>query len=238
VDGVGFDLAWIHKVLHFSDRRLCRRRHHRIEVARGLSEHQIAQAIAFERAHQREVGFERHLEHVRAAVDGPCLLALRHDRADAGRRVEAAYARAARANALRERPLGHELDLELAGEELPLELAVLADVSRNHLADLFGLEDRTQTEVVDARVVADDSQPLRPLRQQRGEQVLGITAHTEPANHDRRAIGDLRDGLGGRHDHFVHGGDYGSRSPLTVPSAKCRALSGVRSGKWEVGSGG
>ena len=57
-------------------------------------------------------------------------------RADAGRRVERRDAGAAGAQPLGQRALRHQLDLELAGEELALELLVLADVGRDHLPDL------------------------------------------------------------------------------------------------------
>ena len=57
-------------------------------------------------------------------------------RADPGGREEAADARAAGADALGEGALRVELDLELAREELALELLVLAHVAGDHLLDL------------------------------------------------------------------------------------------------------
>ena len=51
-------------------------------------------------------------------------------------------------------PCGHELDLELAREVLPLELLVLADVARDHLPDLLVAQQDAEAEVVDAAVVA------------------------------------------------------------------------------------
>ena len=56
-------------------------------------------------------------------------------RADAGRRVEGGDPRAAGAQPLREGALGPELDLELAGEELPGELPVLPDVGGDDARD-------------------------------------------------------------------------------------------------------
>ena len=50
--------------------------------------------------------------------------------------------------------MGDELHLQLAGEELPLELLVLPDVGGDHLADLPVLQQKAETEVVDPAVVS------------------------------------------------------------------------------------
>jgi len=68
------------------------------------------------------------------------LLAFGDDGADAGASVEARNSGAAGAHAFGQRALGAELDLEFAGQELALELGVLADVARDHLPDLVGFE--------------------------------------------------------------------------------------------------
>ena len=130
--------------------------------------------------HEREVGDDRLLEHVLARrpadVEGADVLHRRGDRdaaravvasrqpalgdlrADAGLRVERRDAGAAGAQLLGERALRRQLELELAGEELPLELLVLADVRRGHLADALGVQQDAETPVVDAAVVADDAE--------------------------------------------------------------------------------
>ena len=154
--------------------------HHRVEVARGLPIHEVAVAVALPRAHEREVRLERQLEHVGSSVDHARLLALGHQRAVAGRREEAADACPAGANALRERALRHQLDLELAGEELPLELAVLADVGRDHLADLPGLEQTAQAEVVDAGVVADHGEAAVPRAWSAASRFSGLPQTPKP----------------------------------------------------------
>ena len=81
-------------------------------------------------------------------------------------------------------------------EELPLELLVLADVGRDHLADLAGLQQQAEAEVVDAGVVADDGQVFAcPARAARAIRFSGIAAQAEAADHDRRAVGNQRDRL-------------------------------------------
>ena len=116
------------------------------------------------------------------------LFALRDEGPDAGRRVEAGDAGSARAHPLGERALRHELDLELARQELPLELGVLADVGGDHLADLARLEQQAQAPVVDAAVVRNDGQVPDAVAPERRDQVLRDAAEAEAADDERRAV--------------------------------------------------
>ena len=104
---------------------------------------------------------------------------------------------AAGAQLLGERALRRELELELAGEELPLELLVLADVRRGHLADALRVQQDAETPVVDAAVVADDAEVARALREQRLDQRDRVAGQAEPADSERGAVGDVGDRLGG-----------------------------------------
>ena len=80
-----------------------------------------------------EVAEDAALHHVGLAVELAHLLALGDQRADAGLGEEGRNARAAGADALGQRALRVELDLELAGQVLALEHLVLADVGADHL---------------------------------------------------------------------------------------------------------
>ena len=126
VDGVRVDLARRHHLLHLRDGDPRGRRHHRVEVAGGLAVDEVPPGVGLPGVDEREVRAERQLEQVLAPVDDARLLALGDLRPDAGGGVEAADAGAAGADPLGERPLRHELDLELAREVLALELLVLA----------------------------------------------------------------------------------------------------------------
>ena len=134
-------------------------RHHRVEIARRPAVDEIADAVALPRlARTRSRRASGGSSTYGLPSMTPRLLALGDERAVAGRREEAADAGAAGANPLGERALRHELDLELAAQELALELLVLADVGRDHLPDLPRLEQDADAEIVDAGVVADDGQ--------------------------------------------------------------------------------
>ena len=122
------------------------------------------------------------------AVDLALLLALGDDRARAGARVETVDARAAGANALGQRALRIELELELLREILALEFLVLADVRGNHLADLPRLEQQPEPEAVDAGIVGDHREIARARVAQRDDEVLRNAAQAEAAGHHRHAI--------------------------------------------------
>src|SRR5262249_11446948 len=122
----------------------------------------------------------------------------------AGRRIERRDPCPARAQALGQRALRRELDLELAGEVLALELLVLADVRRHHLLYLLVAEQDTEAEVVDAAVVGDDHQALLSELAERGDAALRDTAEAEAAGEDRRAVRDVTDGVEGALIHLVH----------------------------------
>jgi hypothetical protein len=159
--------------------------HHRVEVLRRLAKDEVAVRVAAPRLHQREVGGQGVLEHAGDAVDLAGLFAVGHRGAVPGRREEGPDAGAACADALGQRALGRQLDLELTGEELLLEVLVLADVARDHLADLAILQQHAQALVVGAAVVRDDRQVLGAQLRQRGDEVLGVAAEPKsPAHHD------------------------------------------------------
>ena len=177
---VRIELAGLDQLLDLGDRDAAGGRRHRVEVARGLAVDEVAEAVALPGRDQREVADDALLEHVLLAVEDARLLALRDQRARAGRGEEGGDAGAAGAHALGERPLGDELDLELAGEVLPLELLVLADVRGDHLPDPPVSEQDAEAPVVDAAVVRDDGQVPGALPVERGDEFSGMPQSPKP----------------------------------------------------------
>ena len=135
-------------------------RHHRVEVARGLAVDEVAGGVALPGLDDGEVGEQAALHHVFLAVELLHFLALGDQRADAGLGVEGRDAGAAGADALGQRALRVEFQLQLAGEELLREQLVLADIGRDHLLDLPRLQKQAQPDAVDAGIVGDDGQIL------------------------------------------------------------------------------
>ena len=85
-------------------------------------------------------------------------------------------------------PLRVELELELAGEVLLGKQLVLADVRTDHLADLARLEQAAEPDAVDAGIVGDEGQVLRPRITNRLDQRLRNAAQPEAAGHDGHPI--------------------------------------------------
>src|SRR5690606_10613210 len=118
----------------------------RVEVAGRAAEDQVAGFVALPRFHDGDIRANCRFQDVLAAVERGRRTAFREDRADAGRRVERGDAGAAGAQPLGERSLRDELELELAGEHLPFEFLVLADVRGDDLPHLTVLEQHTRAE--------------------------------------------------------------------------------------------
>ena len=107
--------------------------------------------------------------------------------------------------ALGQRALRNEVDLELSGQQLPLEFGILAHVARNHLSDLALLEHEPDPEVVDAGVVRNAGQVLHARSDECGDAVFGNAAEPETSEHQGHPVGDLANGFIGCGDDFVHG---------------------------------
>ena len=122
------------------------------------------------------------------AVELAHLLALGDHGADARPGKERRNAGAARADALGERALGIEFDLKLAREVLLRERLVLAHVRRDHLLDLFGIEQQPEAYAIDPAIVGDDRQALDPGLTDRIDQGFGNATQPEAAGHDQHAV--------------------------------------------------
>src|SRR5690606_13517456 len=136
MDRIRIERADRHDLFHLGDADPRGGRHRRVEVARGLAEDEVARLVRLPALDDGEVGENAPLKDIGLPVELLVLLAIGDDRADAGPRVEAGDAGAAGAAALGERALRAEFHLELAGEILPLELLVLADIGGDHLLHL------------------------------------------------------------------------------------------------------
>src|SRR6266508_3778324 len=90
-DVLRLQLARLDYRLGLGDGDARRRGHNRVEVAPGLSIDQVAQPVGLVRLDQREVGRQRLLEDVVAAIKRARLFALRDNRTGTGRRVEGRY---------------------------------------------------------------------------------------------------------------------------------------------------
>src|SRR3954447_1528993 len=118
VDVVRINLSGGHQMLDFRNRDLCSRRHHRVEVPRCLAIDEIARGLALPGMDDREVGEQAALHQICFAVEFLDLLAFGNQRADPGFGVEGWNTRPARSDALGERTLRIEFELQFAREIL------------------------------------------------------------------------------------------------------------------------
>ncbi len=132
----------------------------RAKVARRLAIDQVAPAVALVGFNQREIGFDRVLQHVVATVDFPCLLAFRQRRAVAGGGKHRPQPGAGRLDPRREVALRHQLQLHFAATvEIIENLRIhLARKGADHFAHPARLEQRGETHFPVAGVVIYDGQ--------------------------------------------------------------------------------
>ncbi len=132
---------------------LAGRRHHRVEIARGLAVDKVALGIALPGVHERKVGDQAGFHDVRSPLKISLFLALGDLGADAGLGEERGDAGTTGAHTLGQCALRVEFDLEVASEKLLGEQFVLANVRRDHLLDLPRLEQQAEPRAVNAGIV-------------------------------------------------------------------------------------
>jgi len=115
-------------------------------------------------------------------------------------------------------PARIEFELELARKIEVSEDLVLADVARDHLSDLAGLEQDSKACSVDARVIGDEGQIPRARLAHRLDQSLRDAAKAESARHQGHAVLDLAgERLLSVGVDFSHGTKRSSRKGLERP---------------------
>ncbi len=133
-------------------------------------------------------GEQPALHDVFLAVEFLHFLAFGDQGADAGLGVEGGDAGAAGADPFGQRALRIEFEFQFPGEELLGEQLVLADIGRDHLPDLPGLEQPAQSDAVDPGIIGHHGEVLDAGVAQRVGQGLGDAAQAKAAGHDHHAV--------------------------------------------------
>src|SRR4029453_9899371 len=106
---------------------------------------------------------------------------------------------------LGESSLRRELELQLTGKKLALELLVLADIRGNHLSDLVRTQQHPEAEVVHSGVIRDYGELPRASVPQGGNQCLGNSAQAKAADGNRLTVlDDSGKRRGSRWVEFLH----------------------------------
>jgi hypothetical protein len=125
-------------------------------------------------------------------------------------REESADASARRANALGQIALGGELELDFSAAIQAIKNVTvnLARKAANDLAHPPGLEQRGQARLAIARIVVDDDQIARPLRDQSVDQFVGNARGPKAANEHGGSVWQAGQcGLNGWGNLVDHGSD-------------------------------
>src|SRR5258708_14768854 len=190
MDAVRVEASHRHDLLDLRNTDTPAGRSRLVAVARGLAENKVAALVGLPALDDRQIRADAAFKDVFLAVELLGLFAHGDLSPVAGLGVKTRDARAARAHPLGERALGAEFHLELAGEILPLELLVLADIGRDHLRHLPRAQQLAEAFIVDPGIVRGDGQVLAPARLHRIDQPLGDSAQPEPAGRNGHAIVD------------------------------------------------
>src|SRR5690625_1839792 len=128
-----------------------------VEIACGLAKNQIAAFVSDISFDQRHIGHDRPLHHILTAIKFACFLALSYHGASTCGSKECRNTRTPCAQTLCKGPLRSKLYLYITGQILTLELLVLADIRRDHLAHLPGVERLPEPVTIDTCIITHPS---------------------------------------------------------------------------------
>src|SRR5688572_1681691 len=111
-DTLRVELTRLDNLLHLGDRYLRGSRHRLVEIAPRLPVRQIPQPVGLVAADEGEISCQCALHQIPPALELARFLSLRHHCPHARRRVKRRDAGAAGTDALRQRALGHQLQLD------------------------------------------------------------------------------------------------------------------------------
>lgn len=176
VDGSRIDLAGLDDVLSLDDGHLGVTAHGTVEVGGRVAELAVTKLVGLPGLDESVVTLDRLLHDVALAIEHlgvtrltelcDCAVGIvsqghrtgLHHGTEGGGCVERGDSRTAGTAPLSKSSLGSELQLNLTSEVHALEGLVLADVRSNHLLDLLGLEEQTETSSVHTGVVTGHGQ--------------------------------------------------------------------------------
>jgi hypothetical protein len=107
----------------------------------------------------------------------------------AGGGVERGDASTACAKFFGQGALGGQFDFQLAAEQLAFEQRVLANIRRDHFADLMAFEQYTETKAVDAAIIGNNRKAFDATALYFRDQVFRDATQTETTGQDRHVIG-------------------------------------------------
>ena len=136
---------------------------------------------------------------------------------------------AAGAQPLGQRALRSQLHLEIAGQVLPRELLVHAEVAADRPPDALLLQQQAQAGAVNAELFDTISSSSAPWFSERVMRIHGIPANPKPPTAILAAACDVGDRLGRRTHHLVHHATLSETAARPWPPPDAHCLEGVAS---------
>ena len=192
-DGLGIKLTKLDDLMHRRDGGLRRHRHDWPKIARRHAVRQVAPAIPLLRLNEREIGMDGRFQHVHFAIDFARFFAFRQRGAEAHFGKKSTDAHTGSTNTLGQVTLRHQfkLDFSCSVQAIKNVRIRLPRKRTNHLAHPARLKQRSEPELRVTRVVGDDGEFPRALRNKAIDQFVRHACTTEPANHDGGTAGDV-----------------------------------------------
>ncbi len=170
------EITRANQLFDFGNGDLARLGHGGREIARGPPEYKISKGISLPGFDDGVVGVQRMFHQVRLAVELPDLFSDRYLGAVACRREKGGNAHTRHLDPRSQRSLRVQFHLQLPAQQLSFELFVLSHIGADHPPDLPRLQQKTQTEIVDSRIIGDTGQVFYAGAGECGNAILGDPA--------------------------------------------------------------
>ncbi len=193
-----------HDLINFYDRRFRRSCHDGVEVTRRLAIDQIPEPIRAMRLDERIVRAQRLLKDIAPPVNDAFLFAAGDVRSNAYRGIKRRNSRAECAHTFAENSLWDQLEFNFAAVELFVEIFRTGPwKSCDDPAYLTMLEQKPQFAIARAAIIADHFQIAGALPRQALNKIVGESGAAKPAEHDRSAVGNVRNGSVNRGEELI-----------------------------------
>ena len=194
MDFIGVQTTGWQQLLDLSDRDSGRTAHTGVEITGRALKDQVARLIALPGFYKGEIGLERGFQNMHFAIEFTGLLAFGDFGTITRRGIKCRETGLGGPALFSQGALRGQFDLQFTAEHLTFELIVLAHIRRYHFFDLTLLQQQSQAEIVDPRIVRDTGQVGDAQTHQFGNGIFRDTAETEAPEHERHVVFDPMDG--------------------------------------------
>ncbi len=129
-----------------------------IKIIGSLAKHQVSGLVSLPCLDDGKIGGQAGFKDIALTAKFTRLFTLSQGSTETGAGEESRDSGTSGTKFLRQSPLRSQLKLQVAIKELLFEDRIFANVGRDHLLNLAGLQQQSETELVNTSVVTDNSQ--------------------------------------------------------------------------------